>query len=34
MLYEIPTIEDITLSDAMEKSQDFENQIDKWDQLA
>ena len=33
MLYEIPTIEDITLNDAMEESQDFENQIDKWDQL-
>lgn len=34
MLYEIPTIEDITLNDAMEESRDFENQIDKWDQLA
>ena len=31
--YEIPTVEDLTMAVALDESKDFENQIDKWDEL-
>ena len=31
--YEIPPVEDLTMADALDESKDFENQIDKWDEL-
>ena len=31
--YEIPTVEDLALSEGLEESIDFPNRIDQWDML-